>query len=195
MVTNEFGPLYCDHGKRSTPLRVKKDVAHRRGGCGWESGGRANEQTKGRQIRTRSNHHGAPDDVRRTEPHESRRFGKPFPTYGARHDKANILHAVPEPAARPPGAPRPRRRQARDGDEEPVHRAKRNGANEDESGIAVYGALGTGPERCRRDVQAEQLVTERVHGAQARLHGGQLAARTERCICGKGEGASWNWAI
>jgi hypothetical protein len=27
-ITNELWPLHCDHGEGSTPLRVKKDVAH-----------------------------------------------------------------------------------------------------------------------------------------------------------------------
>ena len=32
IFTDEFRPLNCDHGKGSTPLRVKEDVAH-----GWRN--------------------------------------------------------------------------------------------------------------------------------------------------------------
>lgn len=70
IVTNKFGPLNCDHGKGSTPLGVKEDVAHGRCNCDEE---RVNGRMRGSQISTRSNHHGALGQ-KRTEPHEGRGF-------------------------------------------------------------------------------------------------------------------------
>jgi hypothetical protein len=61
--------------------------------------------------------------------------------------------------------------------------------------MAVHGAQGTGAERCSRDVHAEQLVAERVHGSQGRLQGGELTARSEGSIGRKGERTSWDGAI
>jgi hypothetical protein len=88
-ITNELGPLHGDHSEGSTPLRVKKDVAHGRGDCG------------GSKVRTKSRRH-SPLKKKRTEPNESGRFGKSLPTYGAGDDKAGILDAGPEPSSRPP---------------------------------------------------------------------------------------------
>jgi hypothetical protein len=61
--------------------------------------------------------------------------------------------------------------------------------------MAVHGTQGTGTEGRGRDVHAEQLIAERVYGAQGRLHGGKLTARLERSGGGKGEWASWDGAI
>lgn len=61
--------------------------------------------------------------------------------------------------------------------------------------MAVHGTQGSGTEGCSRDVQAEQLIAERVYGAQARLQGGKLTVRFERRRGGKGERASWDGAV
>jgi hypothetical protein len=73
MITDEFRPLDCDHGKGSTPLRVKEDVAHRRRDCGERRGSGRTGEKGGNQISMRSNHHEALDE-NRTKPHEGRGF-------------------------------------------------------------------------------------------------------------------------
>jgi len=61
--------------------------------------------------------------------------------------------------------------------------------------MAVRGTQGTGMEGCSRDVHIEQLVAERVDGAQGCLQGGELVPRLERSIGGKGKGTSWDGAV
>ena len=61
MFTNELGPLHGDHGERSTPLRVKKYVAHGWRNCGeveWEEG--SGRKSEGNSIRMRSKPRKAP---------------------------------------------------------------------------------------------------------------------------------------
>ena len=131
----------------------------------------------------------------RTEANEGGGLGEAFPAYGAGDDDARILHAGPEPAAGPARPPSPGGRQAGAGNEKPVRRGENDRGVEDDSGAAVHGAQGAGAEGRRRDVDTEQLVAERVHGAHEGLEGGEFATRGEGRIGGKSEWAGWDGAV
>lgn len=61
--------------------------------------------------------------------------------------------------------------------------------------MAIDGTQGAGTEGRGGDVEAEELIAERVYGAQERFQGGELAARGEGGISRKGKGTGWDGAI